>query len=143
MKYLLDTNVLVAMFRGQYGIREAILKAGFSNCAVSEITLAELMTGAYKGGYDRHAHEISFLRDHFELIPISQSLETYARIRADLEKQGISVDNFDLLIAVSAINGKMTLVTHNTRHFSRIPGLKQVDWEREKHLANLSTPGGL
>ena len=55
MKYLLDTNVLVAMFRGQYGIREAILKAGFPNCAISEITLAELMTGAYKGGYGRQA----------------------------------------------------------------------------------------
>ena len=131
MKYLLDTNVLVAMFRGQYGIREAILKAGFPNCAISEITLAELMTGAYKGGYERHAHEITFLHDNFEIIPISQSLDTYARLRAELEKQGSPLDSLDLLIASAAINGKMTLVTHNARHFARIPGLKQADWEKQ------------
>ena len=130
MKYLLDTNVLVAMFRGQHGIREAILKAGFSNCAVSEITLAEILTGAYKGGYERHAHEIAFLHDNFTIIPIGSSIDIYARLRASLEQQGLSVDSLDLLIASSAINGKMTLVTHNSRHFARIPGLKTVDWEK-------------
>lgn len=129
MKYLLDTNVLVAMFRGQHGIREAILKAGFGNCAISEITLAELLTGAYKGGYDRHAHEIAFLHDNFEIVPVSPAIDCYARVRAALEQQGASVDSLDLLIAATAIQGKMTLVTHNTRHFARISGLKLKDWE--------------
>lgn len=129
MKYLLDTNVLVAMFRGQYGIRQAILKAGFENCAISEITLAELLTGAYRGGFDRHAHEIAFLRDHFEIVPISAALDVYARLRADLEGNGTPLDSFDLLIAATALGNKLILVTHNTRHFSRIPGLKIRDWE--------------
>lgn len=130
MKYLLDTNVLVAMFRGQHGIREALLKAGFGNCAISEITLAELLAGAHKGGYDRHAHEIAFLHDNFEIVPISHSLDAYARLRAELELQGTAVDSFDLLIAATAIQKKMTLITHNLRHFSRIPGLRIKDWER-------------
>lgn len=130
MKYLLDTNVLVAMFRGQYGIREAILKAGINNCVVSEITLAELLTGAYKSGYDRHLHEIQFLQDNFEILPISPALEAFARLSASLEKQGTPLDGFDLLIAATAMNGKLTLVTHNTKHFSRIPGLKIKDWEK-------------
>lgn len=39
MKYLLDTNVLVAMFLKQHGIREKILCAGIDNCLVSEVTL--------------------------------------------------------------------------------------------------------
>lgn len=130
MKYLLDTNVLDAMFRGQHGIREALLKAGFDNCAISEITLAELLAGAHKGGYDHHAHEIAFLHDNFEIVPIGPSLDTYARLRTDLEMNGTSVDSFDLLIAATAIQRKMTLITHNTRHFSRIPGLKVKDWER-------------
>lgn len=130
MKYLLDTNVLVAMFRGQHGIREALIKAGLDNCAISEITLAELLAGAHKGGYDRHAHEIAFLHDNFEIVPIGPSLDTYAKLRTDLERHGVSVDSFDLLIAAIAIQRKMILITHNTRHFSRIPGLKAKDWER-------------
>ncbi|MBO6170278.1 MAG: PIN domain-containing protein [Bacteroidales bacterium] len=130
MRYLLDTNVLVAMFRGQHGIREAILKAGMSNCAVSEITFAELLTGTYKGGFERHSHEIQFLQDNFEILPISPVLETFARLCASMEKQGTPLDGFDLLIASSAMSGKMTLITHNTRHFSRIPGLKFKDWEK-------------
>ena len=130
MKYLLDTNVLVAMFRGQHGIREAILKAGISNCAVSEITLAELLTGAYKGGIERHAHEIQFLKDNFEILPVGSALETFARLCASMEKQGTPLDGFDLLIASTAMNGKLTLITHNTKHFSRIPELKVRDWEK-------------
>lgn len=129
MRCLLDTNVLIAMFRGQHGIRQAILKAGFENCSISEITLAELLSGAYKGGFDRHAHEIAFLRDHFEIVPISAALDVYARLRADLERNGTPLDSLDLLIAATALGSKLTLVTHNTRHFSRIPGLKIRDWE--------------
>ena len=130
MKYLLDTNVLVAMFRGQYGIRQAILKAGFENCAISEITLAELLTGAYRGGFDRHAHEIAFLRDHFDIVTVSTALDHYARLRAELEKQGTSLDSFALLIAATALSSNLTLITHTTRHFARVPGLRIRDWEK-------------
>lgn len=48
MKYLLDTNVLVAMFRKQHNVREQILSKGIRNCAVSIVTIAELKVGAYK-----------------------------------------------------------------------------------------------
>lgn len=129
MKYLLDTNVLIAMFRGQYGIREMLIKEGMENCAVSEITLAEILTGAYKGGYDRHLHEITFLKQHFTTLPISDSLEKYASLRSSLELAGESLDSFDLLIAATAINHGLTLITHNLRHFTRIQGLRIRDWE--------------
>lgn len=130
MKYLLDTNVLIAMFRGQYGIREAILKAGFENCIVSEISFVELLYGAHKAGYERHSHEINFIKNQFTLLPVSGAIEQYAVLRAQLESGGMRLDNFDLLIAAAAIAKGLTLVTHNTRHFSRIPKLKVKDWER-------------
>lgn len=130
MKYLLDTNVLIAMFRGRQTIREAILKAGFSECGVSEISVAELLVGAYKNGYKKHVHEVRFVKNQFSVIPISDSVEKYARIRAQLEADGVRLDNFDLLIAATAINEGFTLVTHNKKHFDRIPGLKLKDWER-------------
>ena len=129
MKYLLDTNVLVAMFRGQYRIRERIVQEGFGNCAVSEITLGEILTGCYKGGYEKHRHEVEFLKERFTILPISPAIDLYGRIRAELELQGLSLDSMDLLIGCSAMAGDRVLVTHNLRHFSRIPGLKMEDWE--------------
>lgn len=130
MKYLLDTNVLIAMFRGQYKIREAIAFFGFEQCCISEITLAEIKVGAYKSSYEKHAHEINFLYDNFRILPITPVLDTYAKLRAGLEANGTPVDNFDLLIAASALNNKMTIITHNLKHFSKIDNLTIQDWEQ-------------
>lgn len=130
MKYLLDTNVLIAMFRGRTKIREGILKSGFDNCFVSEISMAELLVGAYKSGLEKHRHEIQFIKEHFEILSISAAIEPYAKLRAQLEADGIRLDNFDLLIAASAIGEGLNLVTHNTKHFERIPSLLIKDWER-------------
>ena len=130
MKYLLDTNAIIAMFRDLHCMREAILKVGFDKCFVSEITLAELFVGIYKTSYEAHIHEIRFIEEHFSVVPTSAAIEKYAEIRAQLESDGIRLDNFDLLIAATAISERMTLVTHNTKHFERIPRLNVRDWER-------------
>ena len=130
MKYLLDTNVLVAMFRKQHGIRESILRAGIDNCLVSEATLAELKVGAYKTNDPRQWREVKETSEAFAIVPITaKDFDLYARNRALLESLGTKVDSFDLLIGGSAINNGLTIVTHNKKHFSRIPNLQIVDWE--------------
>ena len=131
MKYLLDTTVLISMIKNQHGARRKIENAGIENCAVSEITLGELFYGAYKGGYERHIGEAEFVEDNFIIFPITGCSKTYGRLRSELEAEGIRLDNLDLLIAATAIDHKLILVTHNTRHFERIPGLKLIDWEQE------------
>jgi tRNA(fMet)-specific endonuclease VapC len=45
-----------------------------------------------------------------------------------LERQGQPIGPFDGLIAGTALAEKATLVTHNTREFSRVQGLQVVDW---------------
>lgn len=130
MKYLLDTNVLVAMFRKQHGIRESILRAGVDNCFVSEATLAELKVGAYKTNDPRQWREVKETSEAFAIVPITATdFDLYARNRALLESQGIKIDSFDLLIGGSAVNNGFTIVTHNKKHFARIPNLQIVDWE--------------
>jgi tRNA(fMet)-specific endonuclease VapC len=54
--------------------------------------------------------------------------EIYAEIRADLEKSGTALDHMDILIAATAMSIGAILVTHNTKHFARIKGLKVEDW---------------
>ena len=47
-----------------------------------------------------------------------------------MKKSGILVDNFDLWIAAIAITEGLTLVTHNTKHFERVPRPDVRDWAR-------------
>ena len=63
------------------------------------------------------------------LIPFdADCAEEFGRVRADLRRQGISVDNMDLLIGATALVYDLTVVTNNTRHFRHIPGLRLDDW---------------
>ena len=52
----------------------------------------------------------------------------YAEIRQSLACQGLRIGKFDILIAVTARRHGLTVVTHNIKQFSKIPGLKCVDW---------------
>jgi len=130
MKYLLDTNVLIAMFRNHHGIREQILKAGIANCYISELTIAELKVGAYKTGSSRQWREVHETERSFNILPVSSDdLDLYAHNRAILESQGNKIDQIDLIIGSSAIQNDMVLVTHNNKHFERIPHIHLEDWE--------------
>jgi tRNA(fMet)-specific endonuclease VapC len=55
--------------------------------------------------------------------------EVYGALRAQLSREGVLIDPNDLLIAAIALAHGATLVTHNTREFSRVPGLSLEDWE--------------
>ncbi len=67
---------------------------------------------------------------YFESLPFDDSAaEEYGRLRALLQKQGNLIGPNDLLIASIALANKVTLVTHNTQEFGRIPGLQMEDWQ--------------
>ena len=53
---------------------------------------------------------------------------TYGQIRSSLERKGLIIGDNDMLIAASALLRNATLVTNNTREFSRIDGLLLDDW---------------
>ena len=56
-KYLLDTNICISLIKNRYGLRRKIESIGEWNCAVSEITIAELFYGAAKSGKSKHYNE--------------------------------------------------------------------------------------
>ena len=53
-----------------------------------------------------------------------------ALVRADLRRQGQPIGPYDLLIAATALTHGLTVVTRNTREFSRVPGLNLEDWQQ-------------
>lgn len=132
MKYLLDTNVLISLFKNRHGIREAILRTGRNQCAISTLTIGELLVGAYKGNDIRQRYEVEKTKELFSTLHVSEAvIDIYAKTRANLESSGIRLDSIDLLIASTALYHDLTIVTHNVKHFERIRGLKVEDWERD------------
>jgi len=129
--YLIDSDILIALSKGQVSIQEKMTQAGLDNCAISEISLAELYVGAYKTKSKRRESVLAFLEQLVAIIPISSAIKKYALIRTQLEALGIRLEDMDLFIAATALVNDYTLVTHNTHHFSRIPGLKLEDWIEE------------
>jgi tRNA(fMet)-specific endonuclease VapC len=58
MKYLLDTNICIHFFRGKFNLIDKIESIGLQNCAISEITLAELVFGAENSENPKKNHKI-------------------------------------------------------------------------------------
>lgn len=129
MKYLLDTNVLISMFKNKGMVRSHIKEVGFSNCVVSEISIAELFYGAAKGGRLENFKDIDNVLKKFEVLPIFPYLEQYGNIKALLESKGQRIDDFDILIGVTALQNNYTMVTANIKHLERIPNLNIENWE--------------
>ena len=127
-KYLLDTDICISLIKNRYGIRNKVECIGAENCAVSEITIAELFYGAAKSGKPKHYDDVKTILELFKVISLYPSLRLFGELKAALEAAGTRLDNFDLLIGSTAIHNKMVMVTSNTKHFERIPGIKLEDW---------------
>ncbi|MBU2052183.1 MAG: type II toxin-antitoxin system VapC family toxin [Patescibacteria group bacterium] len=125
MRYLLDTSTVVNFLRGKKLIDETVIKGG---AAVSIITQAELFYGAIKSAQSKKNLDLvkGFIKD-LEIATVNLSepiILSYARLKTSLEKQGKKLDEFDLLIAASALENNLALVTDNARHFDRVKGLR-------------------
>lgn len=123
IRYLIDTDISVDHIRGRnYLPPEIILES-----AISIINLAELLYGAYKSqNPKKNLHSIDELLGlGIEIKNINvEVVDFYAQLKADLERIGQRLDEFDLLIGACAKVNELTLVTRNFKHFKRIKGLK-------------------
>ena len=73
--------------------------------------------------------KIKLIENAFEIIPTgTEVVEIFGMLKADLERSGNPLDDFDLIIAACAMAHNLTLVTDNYRHFERIDGLKLANW---------------
>jgi tRNA(fMet)-specific endonuclease VapC len=103
-KYLLDTNICIFFLQGKYGVKEKIQEAGRKNCYISEITIAELLYGAAYSNSEKHRHDVEILLESLTVVPIYDSLPTYATTKAYLRREGQMIEEFDMLIWSSAVH---------------------------------------
>jgi tRNA(fMet)-specific endonuclease VapC len=129
MKYVLDTNTCISYLRGNIAICKKMEAIGFESLFISEITIFELYYGAAKSqNKDKHYEQANKLICKMQVLSILPSVLLFATEKARLAQLGMPIDNFDLLIGVTAIHYKMTMVTNNTKHFERLQSIVLEDW---------------
>jgi tRNA(fMet)-specific endonuclease VapC len=132
----LDTNVVIDMLNGRrpsYRVRYEQLRRADEEVALSSIVMFELWYGIAKSDqFERNAAALRrFLESISEITAFTeQDAIAAAEIRAMLNAAGTPIGPYDLLIAAHAVRLGATLVTANTREFSRVPGLLLEDWSR-------------
>jgi tRNA(fMet)-specific endonuclease VapC len=128
---LLDTNTCIAVMRGRPKTVGRMAAVPPGECAISTITAYELFTGVEKCSQpaQERAKVDLLLQTVHEIAFESAAAKESARIRALLESHGQPIGPYDLLLAGQALAGAMTLVTANTREFTRVPGLNLEDWQ--------------
>ena len=129
MDYLLDTNICIHYFKGQFELKNKIEQIGFRQFAISEITLAELIYGAEKS--QMKAKNIKVVEDFAEkvtIIPIFDAIRIYGKEKARLKLKGTIISDLDLFIGATAIVNDMILVTRNVKEFERMENIKIENW---------------
>jgi tRNA(fMet)-specific endonuclease VapC len=127
--WLLDTNVLIHAVRGRPpAVRTRLQQQSPDDVAVSSITVAEIWYGAEKSADPERKREAwATVLAPFQVLAFDRgAAEHHARIRHLLRRRPIG--ERDLLIASIALACDLTLVTHDTAEFSRVPRLRVEDW---------------
>jgi len=133
MQYLLDTDTFIYIKNHRpVHVFEHFRQSKMNTIGISLITYGELFRGVKRSQHE--ALNLKKLNALIDIIPVqSMHKDTgihYANIRYSLEKQGLIIGNNDLWIAAHAISLNLTLITNNTREFSRVEGLQIENWVR-------------
>jgi tRNA(fMet)-specific endonuclease VapC len=122
---MLDTNICSYIIKGFIPKEKLIDK----NIGISSIVASELLYSAKKKNSKKLIKIVDLFLNSFEIYDYNKKAAIeYAKIRVDLEKQGLIIGAYDLQIAAHAKNLKAILVTNNTKEFNRIRGLKIENW---------------
>ena len=130
MAYLLDTNAVIALLNDTAS--KTALRARRENpddVAISAIVMHELYYGAFRS---RRAAQNAALIDDLQFVVLdfdTEDARQAGEVRAMLSSKETPIGAYDVLIAGQAVERNLILVTHNTREFGRVPGLRLEDWQ--------------
>lgn len=131
MKYLLDSNALSVWARRSSPIfLEHLLAVPPTDLCISSVVEMEALFGIELNSKFSYLPAIQGLLRELPVLTFdSASALQAAKIRAQLQRIGRPIGGYDVLIAATALVHNLTVVTHNTREFSRVAGLLVEDWE--------------
>lgn len=131
--YLLDTDIVIYALQGRPAVVAALGKHAASPMAISVITLMDLYDGAQRSASpEANLARVRTLEHEFHVLPAGVNIAaTFGNLKARMAGAGTMLDDFDLIIASTALAANLTLVSNNERHFKRVEGLRLVNWARE------------
>jgi tRNA(fMet)-specific endonuclease VapC len=132
VRYLLDTNMASYVIKGNFPrVRERLVRVPMADVGISVVTEAELRFGvARKTEASRLGAAVEEFLLRVEILPWnSEAAQSYAAIRASLERAGEPMGNLDMMIAAQALAAQVVLVTHD-HVFRRVKQLRLEDWTK-------------
>ena len=124
-RYLLDTNVISHIMQGRDAkLLAKLSKLPMGQAAISSVTLAEIEYGIQRRGSPTQLRNaLSQVMLHMDVLPWDALAATcYGELCSSLETQGISLSDFDMMIAAHAVALKITLVSRD-KAFMNVPKL--------------------
>ncbi len=130
MAYLIDTNIIIYSLKNLESVQKKFKENERIPKSISIITYGELLYGAKKSqSTEKNLAVVYRIKELFPVISIDMPIiETFGDLKSKYRKIGIIIDDFDLLIASTALTYNYTLVTNNIKHFEKIDGLDLENW---------------
>lgn len=129
--YLLDTNICIYAMKNTYpSLSQKLFRIPPSEVFVSSITVGELEYGSSKSRWGERSRTVmNLFLSAYTILPFDRDdAMVFGRIRAELTKAGLLIGPYNIQIAAQGISRGLTVVTHNTGEFSRVPGIDLEDW---------------
>jgi predicted nucleic acid-binding protein len=129
VSFLLDTDICSAYLKGNNAVFGRFIQYG-GRLHISVATLGELWTWALRANAPARRLQglTALLTDVVVLDATAAVARKFGEVEAQMLDEGLSVTEFDLLIAATALTHDLTLVTHNVQDFVHVPALAIEDW---------------
>ncbi|MCP5114222.1 MAG: type II toxin-antitoxin system VapC family toxin [bacterium] len=133
MRFVLDTNTLSSLMKGERSVFQQLASRSRTDVLLPQPVVAEIEYGLSRLPRSKRRDRLRrrfeiFLRELQRAHWTDDVSQAFGRSKADLERRGIRIEDFDVAIAAHALAGDSTLVTADLDHMSRVRGLKVENW---------------
>ena len=136
MKYVLDTNVVSLLMKGDPNVIERLKGVSRAEVCMPQPVVAEIAYGIQRLSRSKRrdalASRFELLKSEIRRVAWSDTVsEAFGGIKSGLERKGERIEDFDAAVAAHALAEGCVLVTANLKHMTRVPGLEVEDWSQE------------
>jgi tRNA(fMet)-specific endonuclease VapC len=133
MKYVLDTNAISALMKGDAKVIERLKRARRSEVGIPQPVVAEIEYGLQRLARSKRRDALlarfELLKADVQRLPWTDEVSVaFGAIKAALERRGERIEDFDAAVAAHAQSASAILVTANIKHMARVPDVTIEDW---------------
>jgi tRNA(fMet)-specific endonuclease VapC len=133
LKYVLDTNAVSALMKGDVTVLDRLRSVGRNDVAIPQPVLAEIAYGIERLPRSKRKSRLReryrLIRTELQRLPWTDEVsDEFGVIKAVLERRGQRIEDFEAAIAAHALAAGAVLVTSNREHMARIADLEIEQW---------------